>query len=103
VERIREWVKSAPAPKLVIVDVLAKIRPLQTAKGQSEYEADYAAIQGLQKLAGEFGIALLVIHHLHKNGSESDPFDKVSGTMGLSGAADTVLVLRYAGRCDSHS
>ena len=56
--KIQEWLKSVPAPKLVIVDVLAKVRPLQQGKQSSAYEGDYLAISGLQKLAGEFGIAV---------------------------------------------
>jgi hypothetical protein len=34
------------------------------------------------------------VHHTRKgNGAESDPFEKVSGTLGLSGAADTTVIL----------
>jgi hypothetical protein len=46
----------------------------------------------LQKLAGEYGIAILVVHHLRKMHGD-DPLDKVSGTTGLTGSVDTVLVL----------
>ena len=35
----------------------------------------------------------MIVHHLRKSAAENDPFEKVSGTLGLSGAADTVLVL----------
>jgi hypothetical protein len=33
------------------------------------------------------------VHHTRKGGSDVDPFEKVSGTLGLSGAADTTIVL----------
>jgi hypothetical protein len=46
----------------------------------------------LKKLAYDRDIAIIVVHHLRKMGSE-DPFDLVSGTMGLTGASDTVLIL----------
>src|SRR4051794_10675648 len=59
----------------------------------NRYEADYHAIQGLQALAGEFNIAIVIVHHVRKSGSDVDPFEKVSGTLGLSGAADAVLIL----------
>ena len=36
---------------------------------------------------------LLLVHHLRKE-SGSDPLDQVSGTAGLTGAADTVMVLK---------
>jgi hypothetical protein len=90
--KIREWIVSKPNPRLVIVDVLAMFKPVR-GSSESLYEADYAAIKGLQGLAGEFGVAIVVVHHTRKSGAESDPFEKVSGTLGLSGAADTTLIL----------
>ena len=53
---------------------------------------DYAAMEELKKIADEYGIAIVVIHHLRKMDAD-DPLDQVSGTTGLSGSADTVLVL----------
>ena len=79
-------------PRLVIVDVLAMFKPVR-GSSESLYEADYAAIKGLQALAGEHSVAIVVVHHTRKSGAETDPFEKVSGTLGLSGAADTTLIL----------
>src|SRR4051812_13442044 len=62
------------------------------------YEADYHAIQGLQALAGELNVAIVIVHHVRKSGSDVDPFEKVSGTLGLSGAADAVLILDRDGQ-----
>lgn len=77
-------------PSLIIIDTLVCVRP--KVKGKNEYEADYAALSPLQKLAGEHGIAIIVIHHLRKMSGE-DPLDMVSGTTGLTGSVDNVLVL----------
>jgi hypothetical protein len=44
-------------------------------------------------LAAELGIAILVVHHTRKSHDQVDPFEKVSGTLGLSGAADSTLIL----------
>lgn len=89
---IREWILSKTNPRLVIVDVLAMFKPVRGDR-ESLYEADYNAIKGLQALASEFGIAIIVVHHTRKGGTEADPFEKVSGTLGLSGAADSALIL----------
>ena len=35
----------------------------------------------------------MVVTHTRKDGGEADPFEKVSGTLGLTGAADTTLIL----------
>jgi predicted transcriptional regulator len=47
----------------------------------------------LRKLANEFGIAIVVVHHLRKAEAD-DAFDTVSGTLGLTGAPDSILVLK---------
>src|SRR5262249_37652999 len=47
----------------------------------------------LRQLASESGIAIVVVHHLRKADAD-DAFDTVSGTLGLTGAPDTVLVLK---------
>jgi hypothetical protein len=76
----------------VMFDGLARIRP---AAGRNEtlYTADYAALAGLQTIAGRYRLAIWVVHHTRKLMAE-DPLETVSGTQGLTGAADTVLVLR---------
>jgi hypothetical protein len=47
----------------------------------------------LRQLASEFGIAIVVVHHLRKADAD-DAFDTVSGTLGLTGAPDSILVLK---------
>ena len=44
-------------------------------------------------------ICILLIHHL-KKGNENDVFNKISGTNGISGVADTTLVLNKKERND---
>lgn len=94
-ELIRNWIESVELPKLVVIDVLAKVRELRR-KDQGLYDADYAAMAGLKAIADKYGIAIVVIHHLRKMDAE-DPLDQLSGTTGLTGAADTVLVLNRSG------
>jgi hypothetical protein len=80
---------------VVVVDTLEKFRPLRNGKTDA-YSTDYAALTGLQKIAGKFGVAILIAHHLRKMEAD-DPFDTVSGTLGLTGAADTILILKRHG------
>ena len=96
-DEIRRWILAAKSPRLVVVDILAMFRSPRR-KDQQPYEADYAAIQGLQAIASETGVAIVIVHHLRKSAAEVDPFEKVSGTLGLSGAADTVLILDRDGQ-----
>ena len=100
-EDLAEWCDSVAKPVLIVVDTLEKIRP--TPKGNAAaYSTDYVAIAGLHKLAHARGIAIVVIHHVRKMEAD-DPFDMVSGTNGLTGAADTILVIkRQAGNVTLH-
>jgi hypothetical protein len=74
-----------------VLDTLAGVRP-QRLVGDQLYDGDYRALLGLHTLAGERGLAVLVLHHTRKMEAD-DPLDTVSGTLGLAGCADTVLVL----------
>ncbi|WP_442753894.1 AAA family ATPase [Methylocystis sp. JAN1] len=90
---LREWLERHPAARLVVVDILTMFRDVRNGK-DTPYESDYAAVKGLQTLAMEKGVAVLIVHHTRKGSGEGgDAFEKVSGTLGLSGAADTTLVL----------
>jgi hypothetical protein len=81
------WLSAHPEARLVVIDTLAALRP-----AGGSYGADYQAIAALRRLAARFGVALLIVHHVRKQ-SVRDPFDAVSGTLGLTGAADAVWIL----------
>jgi hypothetical protein len=90
-EDIRAWCASCEAPRLIVVDTLAKVRAPGTSKA-TPYQNDHDALSGLQQLAEELGIGVIVNHHDRKMDAD-DVFDTVSGTLGLTGAVDTILVL----------
>jgi hypothetical protein len=101
---IENWIKTAiedgKCPRLVIVDTLAQFRKIAT--GKDVYLEDYAAISGLQKLASKYNLTIIVVHHDRKSGAD-DVFDTVSGSLGLTGAADTIAILkRQAGTMTFH-
>jgi hypothetical protein len=87
---LAEWFAAHPGG-FAIVDTLARFRDPVRGKGNS-YQEDYDAITGLKVLADTAGGAVKVIHHTRK-GAADDPFDEVSGTLGVNGAADSILVL----------
>jgi hypothetical protein len=94
-DHIREWALDVRAiggnPACVCVDVLKMIRPMGQDK-KAAYDRDYEALTGLRSLAHELRIAIIVAHHTRKAASD-DLLDLVSGTLGLSGAADTIIVI----------
>lgn len=91
-EQIAAWIDTHPETRLVILDTLARVRP-PTRSNTNLYQEDYNVLGQLKALATERRVTLLVVHHLRKGGA-SDPLDEVSGSTGLTGAVDAVLVLK---------
>jgi hypothetical protein len=91
-EDIDDWAATATKPVLVVIDTLARFRKPVDGK-QQVYAADTEAIACLQKIAIKHSLAIVVVHHDRK-AEPDDPFDTVSGSLGLTGAADTILILK---------
>lgn len=78
---------------LIIVDTLGKVMP-PPPPGMSAYQSDYRVSGRLRAMTGAFpGAALIVVHHTRKASSE-DFLESSSGTNGITGGADTILVLQ---------
>jgi putative AbiEi antitoxin of type IV toxin-antitoxin system len=93
VDTVAAWLDQhgGDAP-LIILDTLGKVMP-PAILGESAYQRDYRIGSALKRMADEYpGATLLTNHHDRKAGSD-DFVDSVSGTHGLAGAADTVVVL----------
>lgn len=91
IEVLEAWRTRVSDPRLVAVDTLAMVRPPK-GRNQDSYDADYAALSPLQKWAGEYRISVVVVTHVRKM-EATDPLEMISGTNGLTGAADSILVL----------
>ena len=99
-EELDAWLTAHPETRLVVVDVFSKVRPI-TRDNADRYLSDYLAAEPLKEIADAHRVAIVVLHHTRKAGAD-DFLETVSGTHGLAGAADTVLVLkRSRGRADA--
>ena len=74
--------------KIVVIDTLQKVRN----ESESSYGSDYQELSMLKALADKLGIAIVLVHHTRKC-SDSDPFNMISGSTGLSGCVDGSMVL----------
>lgn len=93
VSLIQWWLTEHGGNKpLVLLDTLGKVSP-PSNPGESAYGRDYRIGGTLKRLADDsIGSTLLAVHHDRKAGSE-DFVDSVSGTHGLAGSADFIIVL----------
>lgn len=93
-----------PETKLVVIDTLQKVRSAPDPKANSSvYGKDYQDIGALKKLADDLSIAIVLVHHLRKTKDKDDPFNEISGSTGLMGAADTALLLKKFDRASNHA
>ena len=96
-QQIEAQLAEHPHIRLVVLDTLQKVRYV-SGSGVS-YSSDYEDAGALKAMADRNGICLLVIHHLRKM-ADDDPFNRLSGTNGLAGAADGTLILMRNKRQD---
>lgn len=88
-EQIESFCKEHPDTNLVVIDTFQTVR---SGSPDISYAKDYNDIRILKSLADELSIALLLVHHIRKEDA-ADPLNKISGTNGISGAVDTLLLL----------
>ena len=96
-EQLTNFLREHPGTSLIIIDTLQKVR--EVGGDNYSYANDYQIITRLKALADRYGICLLLVHHTRKQQSD-DKFDMISGTNGLSGAADGAFLLQKEKRTD---
>jgi len=94
---LRRFLDRQPNTRLVIIDTLGMIIGENSDSSGNAYFSDYMAIAALRTLAHERSISILAVHHLRK-GATQDELEAVSGTTGITGASDAVLILKRPDR-----
>ena len=98
-EKIQALHKQRPSIRFIIIDTYSRARGSPKAFGQNAYDADVSFLEPVQQMALQENIAILFVHHDKKGaGFASDSFERLSGTMGISGSADAVLNLIAEGK-----
>ena len=94
-EEIINFLEDFPKTKLVIIDTLQKVRDSKGSAGKTGmYGNDYDDISSIKRIADEHDISIILVHHLRKLKDGDDPFNEVSGSTGITGAAVTNYVLK---------
>jgi hypothetical protein len=100
IEAIKHWLDQHSEARLIVIDTLTKVRP-RGIPNKDAYQADADALTELHALANERAVAIVVVHHTRKALAD-DWLDSVSGTTGLTGVADSTIVLkRERGQADA--
>jgi AAA domain len=89
---LTEYLETYPDTGMIAVDTLGRVMP-PAFQGESAYGRDYRVGASLKTVADSRpGLSLIAVHHDRKAVAE-DFVDSVSGTNGLAGSADTIIVL----------
>ena len=91
-DHLKDWLLATPDARLVIIDTLGRFRAPDSGRG-SAYQSDYEIGAQLKPIADSHNVAIVLLHHTRKQES-SDVLDSVSGTQGLTGSVDALLMLR---------
>ena len=88
---IEQVAKGTNAQCVIIDTVQAILNPSATNKN---YDTTVEEYDGLRKLAHRLNIAIIVVHHCKKSADvASAPLEKVIGSIGITGTAETILVM----------
>ncbi|MBA2757369.1 MAG: bifunctional DNA primase/polymerase [Chloroflexi bacterium] len=89
---LARWLDAHSDAALVAIDTLGKVRPRSDGR-RNAYEVDVEDLGRLQSLFRDRSVALLIVHHARKEAGD-DFLASVSGTYGLTGSADTIIVVK---------
>lgn len=101
-DQLEGYTAKNPKVKLIVIDTLQKVRGSVNGR-ENAYSADYRAMGMFKTFADKHGICILLVHHLRKMKDEGDPFNMISGTSAILGAADTAMVLTRDKRSDDNT
>ena len=93
VEQLGMWCDEVEHPVLIIIDTLGRVKGA-ARRGENAYEGDTRILGDLQRFALQRNLAIVCVHHLRKSVGEGDYFERISGSMGITGACDSVMVLQ---------
>lgn len=96
--QLEDYLEDYPETKLFIIDTLQVARD---ASADYSYSSDYADMRKLKRFSDRFGVCVLVLTHLRKMVCPSDSFANITGTTGISGAVDQMMVMQKDGRHDA--
>lgn len=100
--QLDDLLKQLPGVKVIVIDTLQFIK-YRLGKQESAYECDYRTGRDLKEYAEKHNLAIVVVTHTTKMIHVEDEMANVSGTNGVTGAADAVIVLGKEKRTDKEA
>jgi len=90
---VEAWASATPTASMVIVDTYGRVSS-EKSRGETDYAYVHRTLGQLQRVALERNISVVLVHHNRKAQVEtSDQYDKVHGSMAITGVADTNIII----------
>jgi len=78
--------------KLLVIDTLGMFR--SSRRNDNVYQQEYEEVRALNELGHRYGVCILIVHHFKKGAVDPEyPYESISGTLGLQGGVDGMIVL----------
>lgn len=94
IEQLELVYESMSDLRLIVIDTLQCIRGQYNNRDGGAYGYDYKEMNLLKEFAKKHNLSMLLIHHTSKADNPNDPFFSISGTRGLTGALDLMMVIK---------
>ena len=102
IDQLEGYLDQKPETGLIVIDTLQKVKG-KPVKNDSAYSDDYRQMGLIKRVADDHAIAILLVHHLKKGKGDGDAFERISGTNGIFGSADTAIVMQKVNRTDKET
>lgn len=99
IQQLEDSLTKHPETKLIIIDTFVKIRG-EAKRNESAYGVDSREAGVIKKFADTHSVAVVLVTHTRKGIDPDDPFVNITGTYGVAGAADDMIVLTKQKRGD---
>lgn len=93
-EWMEEWATEVEDPRLIVIDTLRKAEP-DLDEARNQYIVEQEVMLRYKRFADRHNLTVLLVHHNNKTADDGDWLNRLSGTKGLTGGADTLLYIDY--------
>lgn len=92
IDVLQTWIDDHQPCRVIVIDTLQKVRGITGGRANA-YETDSDFLTKFKHLGDRNHIAVILTHHTNKSKDTGDPFDRVNGSTGLMGTADTTIMM----------
>ena len=92
-DQIKKILEELPGTGIIFIDTLQMVRDNVSSK-INPYAQDYKDLSSLKQIADSHNMCIFLVHHTRKEKDVNNIFNDMTGSTGLTGVADTCMVLR---------